>query len=157
MIGEMQRYREQQSKAYLQEIRDLFIHVRALQAEIDVQRETAAGLTGIDYTKLNVAASANGDAIPNAVARLVDLIRRACADLSECAARQDEARRCLDEMGGIEADILKLRYLLAMSWKGVAATLGYSVDRLKVLHRDALFCFYDYMPAHARDPKHRAL
>ena len=60
-------------------------------------------------------------------------------------------------MGGIEADVLTLRYLVAMPWKAVADRLDYSPDHVKHLGNDALFCFYDYMPACARDPVHRAI
>ena len=153
----MDSYRTQQARAYLQEIRDLFIHVRALQADIEIQRGAAEGITGIDYTRLAARTAADADAIPRAVVDLLDLIGQACAELADCVERQDEARRCLESMGGVESDLLRLRYLLAMSWKQVAASVNYSESWAKHLEPDALFCFYDYMPAYRRDPKHPSL
>ena len=157
MTLEEQARRRDQAKAYLQEVRELAVHVRVLEAEIAEQRETAKGVTGVDYSRAVVATSPNGDAVPDAVARLLDLIGEACAELAECAERQDEARRCLRELGGMEADVLTLRYLLALPWKEVGAKMGYSADWAKHAGSDALFCFYDYMPAHRRDPEHRAI
>ena len=153
MNDELQRYREQQAKAYLREIRELFIHVKALEAEIESQRELATGLTGVDYSKPGAGQAAGRDAVPNAVARLIELTTRACMELEACVAMQDEARRCLEEMGGVEADVLKLRYVAAKPWKDVSLALGYSVPYVKELCKDGLFCFYDYMPAHRRDPR----
>lgn len=157
MTLEEQARRREQARAYLQEIRELAVHVRVLEAEIAEQRETAKGVTGIDYSKVAVATSPYGDAVPDAVARLLELIGEACSELAECAERQDEARKCLREMGGREADVLTLRYLLAMSWKEVGARIGYSTARLKELHRDALFCFYEYMPHYQRAPEYKAI
>lgn len=154
---EYARYREEQARNYLQGVRDLFIHVRCTQLEISTLRETAEGITGIDYSKLTVKSASDGDAIPRAVADLIELIGRACAELAECVERQGEANRCLDEMGGTEASLLKLRYVLAKPWKQVAHGIGYSESRAKHLERDALCCFYDFMPAYRRDPKHPAI
>lgn len=151
MTEELQQYRRDQSKAYLQEIRKLCLHIRALEAEISEQREIAAGITGIDYSQESVATSMYRDAIPDAVAKLLEMISDTCTELAECAAMQDEARRCLAKMGGMEADVLTLRYLVALSWSEVGKRLGYSTSRLKSIHNDALFCFYDYMPAFRRE------
>ena len=157
MTEELQQYRRDQSKAYLQEIRKLCLHIRALEAEISEQREIAAGITGIDYSQESVATSMYRDAIPDAVAKLLEMISDTCTELAECAAMQDEARRCLAKMGGVEADVLILRYLVALPWSGVSGKIGYSVPRLKEIHRDALFCFYDYMPSSKRDPFYPAI
>lgn len=157
MTFEEQARRRDQAKSYLQEIRELVLHVRVLEAEIAEQREAAAGVTGIDYTKVTVATSAYDDALPDAVAELMEMISNATAELAECASRQMEARKCLREMGGVEADVLILRYLLAFPWKKVAWKMGYSTDWVKHRCDDALFCFYDYMPAFRRDPLHRAI
>lgn len=152
MTSEEQARRRDQAKGYLMEIRGLVRHVRTLEAEIAEQRETAQGITGVDYSKVIGTTSAYGDAIPDAVATLLDMIRDACGELARCVELQGEARKSLTEMGGIEADLLTLRYLLAYSWSDVGDRLNYSPARLKELHRDALFCFYDFMPHYRRDP-----
>lgn len=157
MTAEEQSRRREQAKRYLVEVRGLVRHVRALEAEIAEQREIAQGITGIDYSKAMVSTSAYGDAIPDAVAALLDMVRDACGELARCVELQDEARKSLNEMGGIEADLLTLRYLLAYPWSEVGDRLSYSTPRLKELHRDALFCFYDYMPHYRRDPLPKAL
>lgn len=152
-----QRYRREQSSAYLRRIRDMRRHIAALNAEIDEQRHLASGLTGIDYSRDVVDTSPTDDRMPNAVARLLDIIAERVELVRDYTDQLDECGAALRDLNGTYADILRYRYLCDYSWERIAAQANYSEAYLYELHNQALSAFWDYMPASQRDPLPRAL
>ena len=155
--SDWQRYRREQSSAYLRRIRDMRRHIAALNAEIDEQRHLASGLTGIDYSRDAVSTSPNDDAMPNAVSKLLDLIAERVALVRDYAAMLDECNDALIETGGLSETILRCRYVNDMAWEDVARELGYSEQWMYELHNRALLDFYNHMPTSGKDPLPRAL
>lgn len=153
---EYRRYRISQSRRYLKEVRRLARHVAALEEDIALQRDQAAGVSGIDYSRTPVDTSLSADALPEAVIRLLDSVERCCAELAACVAAQDEARSLLADMGGTGADLLLMYYVAMRSWAYVAEKLGYSEGTVKNAAADALCEFYDFLPAGRRDARPRA-
>lgn len=153
---EYRRYRIGQSRRYLNGVRRQARHVAALEEDIALQRDQAAGVMGVDYTRVMVNTSVMPDALPEAVARLVDSIAECCVELAACVAAQDEARKLLAEMGGQKADILLMHYVAMRSWSYVAGKLGYAEGTVKNAAADALCDFFDYLPAGKRDARPKA-
>lgn len=147
----------EQASRYLKRIRDAKRHIAALNAEVDEQRALASGLKGIDYSRDMVQTSPSDDAMPNAVARLMDVIAQRVELVRDYAEMLSECGESLARMNGTGADILRYRYLCNWPWERIAAETGYSEQWLYELHNRAMATFYDYMPAHERDPLPRAI
>ena len=152
MDEELERYRREQASVYLSEVRDAKRHIEAMTAEVDELRDMAAGLHGIDYSKPYVKSSPSADAIPDAVARILELIEQRAGFICEYARMVEQCVAALDELGGVESDILRYRYVCDFRWEQIAARTHYSEQWLYELHNRALCMFYDFMPANGRDP-----
>lgn len=155
--SDWQRYRREQSGAYLRRIRDMRRHIAALNAEVDEHRALASGLTGIDYSRDMVQVSPTDDAMPNAVAKLLDIIAERVELAREYTGMLDECGAALRDLNGTYADILRYRYLCDYSWERIAASANYSEAYLYELHNQALSAFWEHMPETQRDPLPRAL
>lgn len=152
MDSEMEQYRREQSAAYLKRVRDAKRHINALSAEVDEHRALASGLSGIDYTRDKVTTSSYGDAVPDAVIRLLDVIEERLNLVVEYTSMMAECGESLARMGGVLADVLRYRYVCDYQWEHIAAKMHYSEQWLYELHNKALVSFWEYMPAHERDP-----
>lgn len=141
---------------YLEPLRRDGTKLRRMRVELREERESAAGLTGIDYTRPAVAASPYGDAVPDAVARVAELEDAYQAALDDLNERRDEARERIDEMGGRSADLLRLRYVSALPWITVAEGMGLAEGTVRNMRVDALSRFYDFLPHTARPPEQGA-
>ena len=128
-----------------------------MNAEVDELREMASGLRGIDYSKDIVATSPSADAIPDAVARILEIIEQRAEYIRDYACMVEQCVQALDKLGGVESDILRYRYVCDWRWEQIAARTHYSEQWLYELHNRALCSFYDCMPASGRDPIHRAI
>lgn len=157
MDEEYERYRREQASGYLSEVRDAKRHIDAMSAEVDELREMAGGLKGIDYSRDIVSASPSADAVPDAVARIIEVVEQRAGYIREYALMVEQCARALDGLGGVEADILRYRYVCDWRWEQIAARTHYSEQWLYELHNRALCSFYDYMPASGRDPIQRAV
>ena len=156
MNQESERYRAEVSEAYLDPIRLAGRRLRVRQAKLVEERQRAGGLTGMDYTKPFVATAAYGDAIPDALARLAEMEEAYRADLDALGELRDEARARLAEMGGRDADLLRLRYVSALPWNTVAEAMGIAEGTCKNNRVGALARFYSHLPHTARPPEQRA-
>ena len=146
MDPEYRQARVECSLRYLQEVRDLAVRHRATDAYIRSLYEDAQGVAGIDYTRDMVSTSPTADAIPNSVALLIEMKRKAEADAAEYMERKAEARRLLDEMGGTYGLLLLLRYVTVLPWVRVAEALNYDEGYCRNMRNDALDAFYDHLP-----------
>ena len=157
MDEEYERYRREQASGYLSRVRDAKRHIDAMNAEVDELREMAGGLRGIDYSKDIVATSPSADAIPDAVARILEIIEQRAEYIRDYACMVEQCVQALDKLGGVESDILRYRYVCDWRWEQIAARTHYSEQWLYELHNRALCSFYDCMPASGRDPIQRAI
>ena len=157
MDEEYERYRREQASGYLSEVRDAKRHIDAMNAEVDELREMAGGLRGIDYSKDLVKSSPSADAMPDAVARILEIIEQRAGYIRDYAEMVEQCVQALDRLGGVEADILRYRYVCDWRWEQIAARTHYSEQWLYELHNRALCSFYDCMPASGRDPIQRAI
>lgn len=157
MTPEYRELRIQCSLRYLEEVRDLAVRHRATAEYIRSLEEDAAGVGGIDYSRVVVSTSPTRDRLPNSVALLVEMKERAEADAQEYFRRKDEARALLDEMDGTYGRLLMLRYCTVLPWVRVADVLNYSEDYCRQMRNDALCEFYAYLPHAYRMPEQPAL
>ncbi|MBQ9069320.1 MAG: hypothetical protein IJ131_09765 [Eggerthellaceae bacterium] len=155
-MGDWERYRREQAAGYLKGIRDMRRHIASLNAEIDAHRDTAAGIAGIDYSRDLVDVSPTDDAMPDAVARIIEIATERIETVRDYTAQMEQCSRALARMGGTYADVLRYRYVCDYPWERVASRMNYSEQWLYELHNLALAAFYDYMPASGRDPLPKA-
>lgn len=156
MEREYKRYRAEIAEAYLDPIRRAGQKLRVKSAELAEERERVIGIMGPDYSRPIAAQSANGDKVPEAVARLVALEDAYRADFDAVTEMRDEARARLDAMGGRAADLLRLRYVSALSWSAVADCMSLAESTVRNMRVDALCRFFDYLPHTARPPAQAA-
>ena len=158
MSEEYDRYKRAQAARWLEHVRCLGGKCRALQREVEEQRELAAGVKGLDYSAPSVSASSSPDGIPNAVALLLETIDDYCTELAGYVAEQKAAHDALNAMSDeLGAEALKRHYLCGQSWESCCVYMGYSWDGMMKLRRRALLSAYEVMPPEWRDPAHQAV
>ncbi len=152
MADEYAEWKAEQARKYLRRVRRAGIECARLEAKIADEYAKAEGVSGIDYSSDKVAGSANPDAIPNAVARITDLIREYAADL---AGYEDERHQAYDTLMQMpkrnERDALAFHYVLGYDWPKVRERMGYTKDGMDSLVKRALANYWDYMPRMERD------
>ena len=146
MTPEYRELRINCSLKYLEEVFELAVKHRATEAYIRSLYEDAEGIGGIDYTRVLTNRPSDPGKLPDSVAHLVEMKERAETEAAEYFDRKDEARRLLDEMGGVRSRLLLLRFASAMPWVCVAEALNYREDYCRAMRNDALCDFYDYLP-----------
>lgn len=154
LIQERRETSERKGKAlaWLKHVRGLGARVKSLQREIDFQREMMDGVKAIGYGGKVSKGSVYADAIPDAVARLEDLIRLYCAELPVYVDAQKEAHdilRKLPDKG--QASVLTKRFLIGEQTRDIAYSLGYTMGDVVALENAGLDSLYDVMPQSWRD------
>ena len=157
LTPEYRELRIECSRKYLEEVRDLAVRHRANEAFINSLYEDAAGIAGIDYRRELVDMPRDVDRVPNSVANLIDMKRRAEADAAAYTERKSEARDLLNAMDGTYGRLLLLRYCTVLPWVRVAEVLNYDETYCRSMRNDALDAFYDYLPIAYRVPGHSAV
>lgn len=158
MSDEYDRYKRAQAARWLEHVRKLGARCRALQAEIESQRELASGLRGMDYSAPAVSSSPSADAVPNAVVKLQSMISDYCTELSGYIDEQRRAHVTIGMMDNAEqAEALKRHYLMGQRWEECCVAMGYSWDGMKTLRYRGLLSVYPLMPLEWRDPAHQAM
>ncbi|MBX9035048.1 hypothetical protein [Gordonibacter massiliensis (ex Traore et al. 2017)] len=154
---EIERYRYDQARAYLEHVRALSCRTSALRAEVDAQRELADGLKAIRYGECG-ARRAQTDQMVETVARLQELVKDYCAELAAYVAEQETAHGCVRLMERPEhVQAITSHYLLGRTWERVCVDMGYTWDGMMKMRRRAITEFYDVMPTEWRDPRHPAI
>lgn len=156
--SELERYRIGQAETWLKGCKRLVDMERSMRALADSQREIADGIGTVDYTRPKAKTPPRADAIPEAVARCMEVasdFETLALDISE---RRAEAARALARMESpVEAAALSRHYLLGDTWESLCAIFDYSWRGIMQLRRRALLHAYDVMPHSERDPHHRAI
>lgn len=154
---EYERYKYDQARAYLEHVRALSCRTQALRAEVDAQRELADGVKAMRYGEVG-GGGADGDRMAETVARLQELVRGYCAELSVYVSEQQAAHERVKLMERPEhAQAITGYYLLGRTWERVCVDMGYTWDGMMSLRRRAVSAFYDVMPCEWRDPRHTAV
>lgn len=126
MTDESQRWRADRARDYLEHVRGLSRSLESRQQEIEALRSKMLP-QGIVYGGMPGSPNAYGDAIPDGIARLQELIASYCEELAACIAEVERAHRIVESLPTNEQrDILRMKYLLGYSWECVAVNVGYS-------------------------------
>lgn len=126
-------------------------HVREVAQRAETCRyrladcEAKLGIPGIDAHE-RVTTSPQGDAIPEGIIKLHEMMNRYDAMLVEYTDEIDGFNRRIDLLPAIQSDILYKHYIGLLSWNYVSKLLGYSRQRVSQLRRSALAALYDVMP-----------
>lgn len=156
MTEEYERYKAAQAARWLEHVAKVGRRLRALQDEIDAQRASAEGVQAVSYDGMPRSQS-DGQALPNAVAMLQELVADYLIEAAEYAEVQREAHECLRKIDDPAcSECLTRHYLLGASWEQCCVKMGYAYDGMMKLRRRALADAYDFMPTEWRDPMHRA-
>lgn len=154
---EIDRYKYDQARAYLEHVRALSCRTQALRAEIEAQRELADGVKAMRYGECG-SASPQPDRMADTVARLQKLVQGYCEELARYVDEQETAHGCVMLMERPEhAQAIASYYLLGRAWERVCVDMGYTWDGMMSLRRRAITAFYDVMPVEWRDPRHPAI
>lgn len=126
MNDESQRWRADRARDYLEHVRGLSRSLESRQQEIEALHSKMLP-QGIVYSGMPGSPNAYGDAVPDGIARLQELIASYCDELAECIAEVERAHRIVESLPTNEQrDILRMKYLLGYSWERVAVNVGYS-------------------------------
>ena len=145
-MNEFEEWKAEQAAAWLDHVRGLAHDVARLKDKVDILRSLALP-AGVDYARPVVSAPPNVDAIPNAVARLLDSIGDYCSTLDLYVAEAHDANERLATLADWRyRDVLIRYYADGMSWREVGAAVGYVPDYCRELRDAALPLVYDVMP-----------
>ena len=163
-MTEWEKFKAEQAAAWLEHVRELALDVAKTQDRVDVLRSMALP-SGIDYTAPVVSTSPTADAIPNAVAKLVDAIGEYLDQLEAYVEESmDAARRIAQIEDGRYRAVLTLYYVNGNTWEQVGEKLkkledgafAYAPEYCRHLRNDALSLVYDVMPREWKTPIPRA-
>lgn len=150
-------HRAEASRGYLRHVRMMCYAAARIKSDIDEAREML--LPGaVCYDSQPGSPNAYGDAIPDGIGRLHELIAEYSGELAEMASERHEAKRALDRLSDPRGGYaLSEHYLHDEPWPEVAEAAGYSEQHVKLIARAALVELYDYLPFRYRDPRHPAI
>lgn len=145
-MDEWSEFKAEQAADWLEHVRRLEHDAATAQDRVDVLRSLALP-SGIDYSLPSVQTSPSADAIPNAVAKLVDAMGDYVDKLDAYATESIDAAKRLQEIGDSRYRcVLMLYYVNGRTWEQVGATLKYAPEYCRHLRNDALPLVYDIMP-----------
>lgn len=152
MDMEYERYRYEQASSYLNYIKTLSDRVNAKNDAVEDYRARLACIRGMDYSAEKIQVQSTGDAIPEGIARLLELIDE-CTDLMcEYAKEQRRAMEVISHLSRYEYEqIIEKHYLRNKDWGTVAKEMSYSYQHVMTLRRAAIIELYDYVPLDFRD------
>ena len=155
-MTEWEKFKAEQAAAWLEHVRELALDVAKTQDRVDVLRSMALP-SGIDYTAPVVSTSPTADAIPNAVAKLVDAMGEYLDQLEAYVEESmDAGRRIAEIEDGRYRAVLVAYYMNGRTWEQVGYALNYDPNYCRELRNDALPLVYDVMPREWRTPIPRA-
>lgn len=163
-MTEFDEWKAEQAVVWLEHVRSLALDVAMLQDRVDVLRSLAMP-SGIDYSRPVVMTSPSADAMPNAVAKLMDAIGEYLDQLEAYVDESMDAARRIAEIGdGRYRAVLSLYYVSGNTWEKVGEKLKkldngkftYSPEYCRHLRNDALPFVYDVMPREWRTQIPRA-
>lgn len=158
MDMEYERYRYDQASSYLNYVKTLSDRVNAKNDAVEDYRARLACIRGMDYSAEKIQVQSSGDAIPEGIARLLELIDE-CTDLTCKYAK--EQKRAMEVIGNLSRyeyeQILEKHYLRNKDWGTIASEMNYTYHYVMRLRREAIVELYDYVPCEFRDKMQPAL
>lgn len=133
-------------KEYLSQVKDIEEDILDQKHYIETLRESLTSIGGMGLSPDKVQTSgADKDKFATVIAKIVDAEEKLKRMEEKCCLLKVQIAEQIHGMDDLQfKKLLNLRYL---EWKQcgtmrkVADAMGYSVDHIKKLHRDALFAF----------------
>lgn len=146
MDEEYRRWRAEQSRAWLSHIRSLNRSLDSRRDEIEMMRSKMLP-QAVSYTGMPTSPNAYGDAIPDAIAAMQELIESYVTELTAYVDEVRYAHRVIDSLSREEySTVLRGHYLNGKTWEQVALDTGYSYDYTVRLAQYALAELWDMVP-----------
>ena len=151
MGTDRQRWHAHQAALYLGRVKGMADRIKSLNLSIDELEAAAAGIRPTKYEEDRVQVSPAGDALPDKVARLVELKEDRERRRLAYEAELDAVMRSLDRMPDQTlAAMLEMHYIGGAAWQRVADELSYTKSGVLKAKTRALAMFYDHMPPSQR-------
>ena len=144
-MSEIDLYHEQQAQEYLDHVRSCTERVNTISEEI-AQLRSQLTLSGVSYSEHVSGGMVSKDAIPDGVARMLELIDEYTTCQIECLDEQHTLHDVLMKLGPLEARLVKARWIKDCTWNQVAYSLNYSRSGLCAIRHQALQSVYKHMP-----------
>lgn len=133
--------------------------VAQLQEQKRQLLESASGVSGVRYDDVKSKGVATDDQIPNALARIDNLMDQLNAAIDAQRDQEVQATQAINKIKKpVERMVLRERYLLGaayrnglMPWEEVARRMHYSRVWVLQEHTAALLDLYDVLPQEARE------
>nr|DAL88895.1 MAG TPA: Protein of unknown function (DUF1492) [Caudoviricetes sp.] len=127
------------AKEYLLQIETLQTKIEQKRQRAKEYRELALTSGGFDYSKERVQTSNHGGQIENPVIRYISLEQEISEDVLNLQQIKDKITREIHNINN--ADFIKMlykRYVECESLWSIAKDMGYSYDRIRHIHGEAL-------------------
>lgn len=132
---------------YAEHVRAMKVRSDALDFDVRSMRESLTGVKGMTYTGMPSSPNAYGDAIPDGVAELEQLVGESMTALVEWLDVKKEACECFAKLDSKSYALLMYYYANALTWAETADRMGYSELYVRrELKATALQSLYGVMP-----------
>lgn len=122
----------------LRAVRDAHIQIQSLTERIARLRSALEGCTAKPLSKMPRGRSASRDKLGDDVARLLELEERRRKQIIDLEIRLEDVEKWIEGLPPHQAKVMRLRYVDGLSWRQVAKRAGYSYDRVRHIHSDAM-------------------
>lgn len=157
-MDEIEQYRYEQARAWLEHVAKLKHAVGASRDMLEMFEGLAEQARAIDYSRVRVSGGQQADRMAEAVARLDEAHMQWAANLAAYTDEATDAAARIDRLEDkTEARALLAHYVDGRPWERVCIMLDYSYDGIMHVRQRAVLHMYDHMPTEWRDPVHRAL
>lgn len=144
MTDDFKRYA---AEMYAEHVRQMKLKSDALEFDVNSMRESLTGVRGMTYTGMPTSPNSYGDAIPDGVAKLEDMISESITALTEWLDVKRTACECFSTLDANSYALLTYHYANALTWSETAERMGYSYEHvIRRLKPAALRGLYDAMP-----------
>ena len=130
------------AKEYLSQIRKAEIIIRIRAQELQRLKEDTAYISAIRYDKVRVQTSTDGSGISKAVEESVSLQLEIEKRIQRLTKKRHDIITQIEGLKNTNhIELLKLRYIDGERFEAIACSMGYSFDRIRHMHGEALQAF----------------
>ena len=122
-------------KKYLQQAYRINTRINSKIEQIKSLRELAERITA----EIERTPKGSGDGMAGAVDSIVDLQKEVCDEVTLLVGVKREIGQIISEVENIDQrTVLELRYLSCLRWEEIAVIMGYSMQRVFQIHKEAI-------------------
>ena len=129
---------QQEAKKYLSQAFGLNQRIESKLGQIEDLHDLATKAT-VTYSDMPRNPNKDHSRLEDAVIQIIELETEINQDMMKLVARKKDIIRRINAVESSELQtVLELRYLSYMRWEGIEIELGYGIDNVFRLHRNAL-------------------